>query len=214
MSNNNLCCPNYLIFPLKNPDRDKNGVYRILNKWGFGNREIDFEKMFKQLCEADCLNKKLVIIADTTISGSQSIKALEYYTRVFNDEEELKKIHSKLFKSTERYSQFENIDAQRIFNKNLKSLPEITISTPIITTEFKTKISQFVFFKGKIINWFFNKEIGDKKYLFGEILFNNDHREILKIYMRILTFFRKFLKYQMLMPIKTSTIILMVQMYY
>lgn len=134
--------PNCILFPLKNPDIDKNGLFRLINKLNLGDRFFNFQSHVDQLFKTDCTEKKLIIISDISISGTQTRKALKYYTNQFQTDEEINEFRlSGKTPKEERYYTFSNLTESKQFRNNLENFKDIIILSPIVTKQFEEKIT-------------------------------------------------------------------------
>eukprot|EP01037_Dinobryon_pediforme_P009405 gene9405-9485_t len=143
-----------ILFPLKHPGRDQNGLSRLLNKCGFSARELDFEKRVAPLFTADCSGKKLVILLDATTLAKTA--------------------------NQDRYFEFKNRMQTMQFRNNLEAIQDVVFLAPAITAAFKRKIEEHPIFKGKSISWANYAELTDADYLFGNALMNTENREIVE----------------------------------
>ncbi|MFV8361438.1 reverse transcriptase domain-containing protein [Flavobacterium sp. LS1P3] len=168
----------HILFPIKNPYSDVNGLNRLINKCGFTEREIDYEKYKNILYTSDCGLKELVIVTDISISGSQLIKAFRYYNHPFTTDEEIisfnrTKSHPKSKSpSDERYFTFNDINESDQFKKNIANIQSVILLSPIITEEFKRAITAL--FAGKSVSFIcLNDYLKEDSYSFEHISFDN-----------------------------------------
>lgn len=137
----------YILFPIKNPLDDNNGLNRLINKCEFKERFFDFLKHRNNLYKTDCRSKKLVIVTDISISGNQLNKAFEYYKRQFQSDSEINIYNSeKVFGKSktpieERYFIFNNLIESTRFRHNLQNIKTVVFLSPIITNQFKEVVS-------------------------------------------------------------------------
>ncbi|RZJ81131.1 MAG: hypothetical protein EOO20_25415, partial [Chryseobacterium sp.] len=98
-----------LIFAIKDPRSDGNGLSRILELIDIKPRGIDFETSFQDMITSNLKDRTLVIATDITISGTQTEHGLNYYESVPETEEQHQEIKKGLVTSDERYFKFANI---------------------------------------------------------------------------------------------------------
>lgn len=169
----------YLIFAAKHPDRDKNGLFRLLARCGYPNREPDFEKSERILYSRGCPIKKLVILLDTSITGSQFIKAFNYYTTPLANEEALIAANKLLVQLKDKYFEFKNIVEQQNFLENLKAMEEIIVLMPTTTEQFKKTINDFSHFQSKKVSILSNRVIPVDEYMYSPNRFHQPFKEII-----------------------------------
>jgi hypothetical protein len=170
----------HLIFAIKHPDRDKNGLFRLLAKCGYPDRDPDFEKNVRLMYSGSKIPDKLVILVDTSISGKQFSKGFKYYTTVLNDAESLLKANQNLVNLKDKYFEFKSIQEQKHFINNLKSIKEVIIITPTITEAFKTNVNGLESLKDKKITFLSNRVVPVESYMYLHNRFNKDQKEIIK----------------------------------
>jgi hypothetical protein len=142
--------PNCILFPIKNPDNDKNGLFRLIKKLYLEDRLFDFQAYANQLFTIDCSLKKLIIITDISISGNQIEKAFKYYTKHFESDEDLRKFNGRKENENnktpieERYFTFNNVEESDQFRNNLENIKEIIILSPVVTEQFEEKITNIL----------------------------------------------------------------------
>src|SRR5690606_11859286 len=122
-----------LIFPLKHPYRDGNGLERLLDKCKIDKRVINLEKDANILLSKDCSKKKLIIASDISISGSQAAKALKYYLSHYNNFEEFTTETRNREKQNEKYFPIKDKKELNFLQKNFNNVREIIFISPIIT---------------------------------------------------------------------------------
>lgn len=172
----------FLIFPLKHPDRDgKNGLARLLDKCSIEPRYIDFENYAEILFTEDCSNKTLIIPNDILISGTQTSKALEYYLTEYADFEEFKGETTKREDKKEKYFYINEEHKLKTLKENFRKVKEIIFVSPVLTEEFRNNISNKLKEYGVDcnINFVQNKILKKLDYLIGEKVFNERNKEII-----------------------------------
>ncbi|QKJ32869.1 hypothetical protein HQ865_24970 [Mucilaginibacter mali] len=170
---------NCILFPLKHPDRDRNGLSRMLKKCGFQDRELNFEKNVSDLFNQDCKGRTLVIVADTSISGSQADKSLQYYLKVFKDQAEFEKYQVETNKGKEKYFSFTTLAQTQQFQRNLKQIEKIIFITPLITDAFIKRMEALPVFEGKKIEWVSTDMLSGDSYTLGADHMNMDNKKII-----------------------------------
>ncbi|NQX54414.1 hypothetical protein HQN86_12385 [Pedobacter panaciterrae] len=130
------------IFPLKHPGRDENGLLRLINKANFLPRAFDWDKNAKVLFNSDLTGKSIVLIADLTISGSQMLKALEYYLKDYSKIEELNEANRVAEEHNLKYFRYASIEEANKCLQNFKNAKEIVILSPMVTEKFVKAITQ------------------------------------------------------------------------
>ncbi|WP_461641110.1 reverse transcriptase domain-containing protein [Labilibaculum euxinus] len=172
----------HIIFPLKHPYRDGNGLERLFAKCDYRKREIDVEKDVKKLLELDCSDKTIVIVTDISISGSQARKALKYYMNNYKDYSEFRKISKELEDKNEKYFTINNISELNQLQINIKKARNIIFISPIMTEIFKENITaelERLSINTSMINWEFSKLLKEDDYLLGKKRINKENRDLL-----------------------------------
>lgn len=174
---------NYILFPIKNPNFDENGLFRLINRCEFGDRPFDYLNYTRQLFTTDCASKNLVIITDVSISGGQFKKAFEYYNKQFTLNDDISKFNSEKEEgrskspNEERYFTFSNLSESQQFRKNIENIEQIYFLSPIITEKFITNVTTI--FSDKKIDFICKKPpLKASDYLFGELKITNDLRDL------------------------------------
>lgn len=177
--------PNYVLFPIKNPPTDENGLFRLLMSI-FPYRSIVFLDYFNRLCKIDCSSKKIVIVTDISISGGQLKKAIDYYIKKFESDSELIDYNSSKIgergKSPieERYFTFSSASDSKIFQGNLEKVREIIFLSPIITEAFKVKMAEL--FEKKELRFICKKRLLIKEdYVLGDAKIHQESMELFKV---------------------------------
>lgn len=170
----------HLIFPLKHPNRDRNGLARMLQKAGFSEREINFENQVNKLFNEDCKGKTLVIVADVSISGSQAERSLDYYLKELNNQAEFDKYQLEISKGSEKFFAYTTLDQTRIFRSNISQIQNIIFISPIMTDKFKARMAGLPIFSGKDLKWVFTNELVDSSYNLGADNMDMDNKRIIK----------------------------------
>lgn len=153
---------NTILFPIKDPYRDNNGLLRLLNRCGFPGRHFNFDNQVEKIFGEAHENLSIVIPSDIIISGSQIMRALDYYLEEIKDNSELASRNKKY--KNERYYKFQNLDQANIFQSNFLKAREIIFLTPLLTESFKVKISEK--FKDYNIVFSYSLIINERRYLF------------------------------------------------
>jgi len=175
-----------IIFPLKHPYKDSNGLKRLFVRCKLAEREIDVDKYSRELFSKDCADKKLIIPADISISGRQASKALLYYLSEYEDFEKFRVKTKEVENANDKY--FVPIDAEQLhrLQKNIKTAKEIIFLSPITTKEFENNIS------GKLsdlgvngaIKFESSKTLNKEDYLLGEKRFDSDHKKLIYVLLK------------------------------
>ncbi|GAA4084176.1 hypothetical protein GCM10022392_01070 [Mucilaginibacter panaciglaebae] len=166
----------HILFPLKHPGRDENGLQRIMNRY-FNDREVDFEQQVNQLFRMDCSSKTLVLVVDMTITGDQATKAIAHYLKKYTSPE---KYYEAKTGNEERYFEFGNWTEKETFIKNWQSIKEVVILTPILTDTFKDKIEGIKAFEGKSLTWEYHEFLQDRGYMFDTAPMDQHNRKIVE----------------------------------
>ena len=170
-----------IVFAVKNPNDDINGLSRLLQKCGFNDRQINFKKNKKLLF--DNLDDKittLIIPSDVVLSGSQIKKALSYYNHEFNNDDGFSEASNSAHEAwgnripdDERYFIFRDYQESENFRNNLQKFDKIVFLSPIITNDFIeniTKLCKDDFGLKNEISFLSNgASINRDKYLFEDI---------------------------------------------
>lgn len=175
---------NNIIFSLKNYLSDSNGLKRLMDKVGFEERKIDLLTNFDKLC-SNTVSKKLIIISDIFISGSQTKKALEYYLKTdhkdevsliqFNDHKPSKNSRSPI---EERYFTFNSLEKSNFFLENFKFFEEIIFVSPLMTKKFQTNMKIFLKDINPKLSFKTNNLLDEESYLLGQININKEDKEL------------------------------------
>ncbi|MFT3795736.1 MAG: reverse transcriptase domain-containing protein [Flavobacterium sp.] len=177
-----------VLFPIKNPKNDSNGLYRLLRKYGYDDNRADFnfEKNFGILCKEDISSKKLIILVDIGIRGGQIRKAFGYYNTNFTGVE-LSDFNSmrdgdKKSPEEEKYFTFTKQAQVGFFQDNLRKAKEIVILSPIMTKEF-VENTQALFneINPNLTFKCIEPELDEKQYLFGNVTFHRPELELFKV---------------------------------
>jgi len=177
-----------IVLPIKNPLNDGNGLKRLLEKSGFEDRSFNWEKNFSLVCTtASVTVKKIIIITDVAISGSQTTKAFEYYMREHSNIEsliEFNNVKNGKPKSPkeERYFLFSNIEESTSFREKIQKCEEIIFVSSIMTEVYESKIKEYF----KDINpgvsfQKFEHSLKLDEYLYGNILYNKIQKDLFEI---------------------------------
>ena len=174
-----------IILPIKDTLSDANGLKRLLEKCDYHDRDFNWPKQFDSLC-CDCDFKKLIIITDVAISGSQTKKAFDYYLKSnYEDETQLNTFNetplapNKKSPKEERYHLFNTIEKCKKFQSNLNAFEQIVFLSPMMTKEYSENIKEY--FKNKDLNVSFEYEgilLEEKLYLYGKSGLNREQREL------------------------------------
>lgn len=176
-----------IILPIKNPLNDGNGLKRLLEKSGFEDRSFNWEKKFSLLCTNSTSIKKIIIITDIAISGSQTLKAFEYYMSEQTDVESLIEFNNvKNGKSKspkeERYFLFSNLEESITFIEKIKNCEEIIFVSTIMTETYETKIKDFFKEINPQISFEkFENSLKADKYLYGEVSYNKLQKDLFEV---------------------------------
>lgn len=175
---------NSIIFPIKNPKFDENGLSRLIDKCQIPTRTINYLEYKTQLFTADCKDKDLIILTDLSISGSQFINSWKYYTTKHDKNTDMNMFNNSLSEGKnatphqERYFCFNSIEESITFNENLNKINNITILSPIITKKFAGKINAL---DNSIKLQHSKKLIEEEKYLYGKARLHNASDELFKV---------------------------------
>ncbi len=174
-----------ILFPIKNPLNDANGLKRLLEKSGYNERDFNWLNQFDGLC-GDHNLKKLIIITDVSISGSQTKKAFDYYLKSdYEDESKLiefnetKANYDKKSPNEERYFLFDKLEKCKKFQANLRAFEQIIFLSPLMTKKYTENIEDY--FKDINPNVSFECEnilLEEESYLFGKSIINKEQREL------------------------------------
>lgn len=178
----------HIIFPLKHPYRDANGLERLFEKCEFGKREIDVEKEVDKLLGENCTGKTIVIVADISISGSQAKKAMEYYMSEYSSDEKFKEKTIELEEKKEKYFTINSCDELKKLQGNIKSAKNIIFLSPIMTKKFKESILNELKIKGievdRITFEYSNSLLNEDSYSLGKVRLNVKNKELLYALMK------------------------------
>jgi len=187
---------NYLITELKRVE-DNNGTHRLLNLDVENNlwRNLNLKDFPKDLIAKD--KKRVVFLADNSISGFQTKKAFEgYYLH--------KKLNTTLT-NKENYFLIEEDEFEK-FKQKLCSLDEIVFLSVIYTTKSKQEIEKYftsIKFKGKLVFKGVKKEHKDCVFdgLKDDDLKNNfkaivQNQEFMKKYFDTSLFYEKYSEFK------------------
>jgi len=208
---------NSVIFPIKNPKYDENGLSRLLDKCLFPVRTFNFFEYKNTLYTKDCTDKNIVILTDLSISGSQFTKSWNYYTEVYDTAADMNTINNApnskhITPQQERYFCFETVEESFLFNNNLKKAKSVTILSPIMTKRFAENINKL----DNSIKLKYSKNlIEEEKYLYGKARFNNANEELFtnlcldfELLTKLFKDTAKYIKYTSKKSIKDSNLIL------
>ena len=171
-----------IVFAVKNPNDDLNGLSRLLQKCGFNDRQINFKKNTKLLFKnLDDKITTIVIPSDVVLSGSQIKKALSYYYHEFSDDDGFSEASNSAHEAwgnkkpdDERYYIFRDYQESENFRNNLKKFDRIVFLSPIITNDFKeniTKLCKDEFgLKNEILFVSNGASINRDKYIYEDII--------------------------------------------
>jgi|GEM_PF-3110748 len=168
-----------IIFPIKNPKYDENGLSRLIDRCGFQPRTFNFFDYKNQLYKVDCKGKKLVIVTDLSISGGQFLKAWEYYNKPHNIGDDINDYNNTRIKSKtpqqERYFCFDTIGESQRFRENILGFKTIILLSPMMTVRFAENIQGL----SDVFLVEHSKElISEDKYLYGKAKFNNSSEKL------------------------------------
>ena len=166
---------NYILFPIKDPFSDSNGLGRLLRKCNFEDRDINFTKYRDIVYNNDCTNKTLVVITDISISGAQTTKAFDYYTRCFSEGQISSDIQDRAIR--EKYFTYKNESEFDTFNLNINRFEKIIFLSPLMTELYEIKVKEI--FKEAYFETNKNK-LKLSEYLFGKYPFNVIELELIK----------------------------------
>lgn len=172
---------NTIIFPIKNPKYDENGLARLIDRCGFQPRTFNFFEYKNQLYKKDCKGKKLVIVTDLSISGGQFHTAWKYYNQSHEIGDDINnynntRLHSKsTTPEQERYFCFDTIEESQRFRENISGFANITLLSPMMTESFAKKVQTI----SEVFAVEHSKElISESKYLYGKAKFNNSSENL------------------------------------
>lgn len=162
------------LFPLKSPQDDTNGLFRLISTFDKGGRLYNFkDKIIGKFYTSKKFqsNEFIVIVNDIFLTGGQTKEALEYYlTSNFEDVEKLHEINSD--RKNNRYFIFPTLESVKNFRENFYTVKKIVFLSAISTIEFKENIK--LFFKDNLkytgeLDFICSKEIGEQDYLLGKV---------------------------------------------
>ena len=166
-----------LIFPLKDPPSDCNGLNRLFFESRI-QRDIDFSIIIKDLYTQDKNYNAVYLISDIFLSGTQSEKALKYYFDDFKKNEEIDYRNKSLV--NERYYKFANLHESEKFKYNMLKIKEVIFLAPIRTKEFQVKINDVTnsFFPNAKVQFSSNRIIENETWKYSGVKFDNNHQSI------------------------------------
>lgn len=176
-----------IVLPIKNPLNDGNGLKRLLEKSGFEDRSFNWEKKFSLVCTDSTTLKKIIIITDIAISGSQTTKAFEYYMSEHIDIQSLVEFNNaKNGKSKspkeERYFLFSNVEESIIFKEKIKKCEEIIFVSSIMTEVYESKIKEyFNEINPRVSFQKFEHSLKVDEYLYGNISYNKTQKDLFEM---------------------------------
>lgn len=132
---------NHLLFPLKQPYQDGNGLERLFEKCGLLKRDIDVDKDFRKLVSHSFTSQTIVVISDISISGTQAGKAIDFYLASYESDEELKAKRIALEAKNEKYFPVNDQKELAQLQYNFKNSKEIIFVSPVMTEEYKKNIT-------------------------------------------------------------------------
>lgn len=171
---------NHLMFPLKHPYQDRNGLERLFINCGIKEREINVDKDFEKLISNDCINQTIVVVADISISGTQARKAIDFYLNEFKSEQELKDKVKELKNKNEKYFSLNSLAELTKLKHNFKNAKEIIFISPVMTEEFKKNVTEKLQEFGLTANFQNSNLLNKPNYLFGEKKLDNKYRGLIE----------------------------------
>lgn len=167
-----------VVFAIKDPRTDGNGLARLLEKVGFGLRDVDFDASYATMTSGSLAGKCLVIATDISVSGTQSLQGLNYYNNVPETEEDLIKLRERLVISNERYFKFSNLGDFEKCKTNFLEAAQIKFISPISTETFRDKIQDhpLLGLNKHIIES--NRIILNKSYNLSGVIIDDNSRQI------------------------------------
>lgn len=172
---------NYIIFPLKAPFKDINGLSRLFDKCKLEKRNFNLDAYKRELSTTDCKDKSIVIVADISISGTQTKKALKYYMNNYQDNNEFINATKEKENNNEKYFNIGNLNELKKLQENIKKNKLIFIS-PIMTEEFKENVKNSMVelnIGTSSVQWEYHQLLTSTDYLFGKAKLNNNNYKLL-----------------------------------
>lgn len=184
-----------IILSIKNPINDENGLKRLLEKCNLLDRKIDWEKNFDKLCSEKKVYKKIVFVTDIALSGSQTIKAFNYYRKSHDSNELLREYNNAQISSKspkkERYFLFDDIDKISIFNDNLNNCEHIVFVSSIMTELYKEKVKVNLADTNEKIDFLTYPNFVGKEFIYEGINYNNNHKELFETLVKDIALIKK-----------------------
>jgi hypothetical protein len=170
-----------LIFPLKHPGRDENGLQRLINKANFPPRTFDFDSNANALFTSNLEGRKIILVADLTITGDQMIKALDYYSQSFDNLDQLNEINKNAEDKNLKYFKYSSINEAETCIQNFKDAKEIVILSPMITKVFIDAIKRHPLLADKTITIKAMTTLTGKEYLFEDNSVSEQNKSLFEV---------------------------------
>ena len=171
----------HIIFPLKQPYQDGNGLSRLFVRCDLRQRDIDVDKYARLLFSEDCTAKELIIAADISISGAQAGKALDFYLSEYDSHDQFVDRTKKVEKENEKYFVPHDFKGLEQLQNNIRGVKKIIFISPIMTEDFQEKVSSKLIelgVKGKI-EFQKNSLLTKEDYLFGKKILDQDSKKLI-----------------------------------
>jgi len=178
---------NTVVIPIKNPLNDGNGLKRLLEKCGYEDRDFDWQKNFYSLCTDKSAVKKIIVLTDVAISGSQTKKAFDYYMTEQNDNDALinfnkNKIGDSKSPMDERYFLYGDINESANFQNNIRNCEQIIFVSSIMTETFEINVKKyFDEINPNVTFEKFGRAIKANEYLYGDTGLNHDQKDLFNV---------------------------------
>ncbi|AZB00307.1 hypothetical protein EG359_12060 [Chryseobacterium joostei] len=176
-----------ILVPIKNPFDDENGLKRLLDKCNFESRTFNWLSNFNELC-SEVVPENIVFLTDISLTGYQTIKALEYYLKndyESNDDLNFYFTHKEDGKKSpqeERYFSFSNLDSCKNLHNNIFNCQKIVFLSAINTVDFESVIRNFFDNINSNISFLkYGNPLLEEGYLYNKLDYNTDEKKLFKV---------------------------------
>ncbi len=174
---------NHLLFPLKQPYQDGNGLERLFVKCRILKRDIDVDKDFRKLISDGYTSQTIAVVSDISISGRQAKSALDFYLGSYNNDDELKNKRKELDEKNEKYFPVNDLKELAQLQSNFKNAKEIIFISPVMTEEFKKNVTSKMneLAVNAVLNFESSILLKEDEYLLGKKRLDRNNKELLMV---------------------------------
>ncbi|RXM39628.1 hypothetical protein BOQ62_10675 [Chryseobacterium sp. CH21] len=134
-------------------------------------------------------------MTDIALSGTQTIKAFNYYRKSHDSNELLREYNNAQINSKspkkERYFLFDDIDKISMFNDNLNKCEHIVFVSSIMTELYKEKVKVNLADTNEKIDFLTYTNFIGNEFIYDGINYSNNHKELFEVLVKDLVLINK-----------------------